>query len=102
MDILAAIVAIAAIIFALNVRKRVSALEVHLTQLNGRLDLNAAGATRSASNPSSFPEQTAVAPPEPAAPAVQSSSPAEKTDEAGSDAVFAAAAQHSAATAEKP
>src|SRR4051812_31241264 len=96
MDILAVIVAIAAIIFALNIRKRMSALEAHVAQLGGRLDLNAADATHAAPNPPAFPQQPAVAPPAPAAPAVQSSGPAEKTDEAAIDAVFAA--QPSAAT----
>src|SRR5882757_7526169 len=98
MEFLAAVIAIVAIILAFRLRKRVTALETHVTLLNGRLEARPEGVPQTAPK---LPEQPATPESqktEPVAPAVSvPQSPSTQPDEAAIDAVFAAAAQHAAA-----
>jgi uncharacterized membrane protein len=109
MELLAAVLAIVAIILALNIRKRIKALEAHVSVLDGRLELRTSDAARGASQAASrppAPEEPLIAPkPQAAEPAVsvpQSPPRSAQPDEAAIDAVFAAAAQHAAAAAPPP
>ena len=108
MEFLAAVIAIVAIILAIRLRKRVTALEAQVALLNGRLDARPEGVQQAAPE-ILFPEQPAPKPeaekPDTVGPAVSvppSPPPSAQGDEAAIDAVFAAAAQHAAEAAPPP
>ena len=85
MEFLAAVIAIVAIILVLNTRKRVTVLEAHVSMLNGRLELRASDAARSASQAATqapSPEDSVITPKPEASEPLPSSPPAEKRDEA--------------------